>query len=174
MRDIRLSRLTRLASQSPSTNQEVHFMKQIHRVKTKSYQQGFTIGELMISVAIVGIIGAVAVPAYTEYMLKGRRAEAKAMIFKIAQRFERCFTEHTTYVFSGSTASCPRPTNDLEIAADNPLYYTFSIAPTATTYTITATASATYGQDRDTNCQTFTLNQAGSKTSSPGNTCWTR
>lgn len=151
-------------------------MKRLAEVKTKTRCRGFSLGELMITVAIIGIIGAFAIPAYQDYMLKGRRTEAKSMIMKIAQRFERCFTEFNTYVNSATAPTCPQDQgSDAEIQADNPLYYTFDInTPTTTTYTITATVSSTYGQDRDTDCQTFTLDHAGIKTSSPGSTCWTR
>jgi type IV pilus assembly protein PilE len=58
---------------------------------------GFTLIELMIVVAIVSILAAVAVPSYQQYVLSGKRAEGKAFALDIASRQERHFTQNSRY-----------------------------------------------------------------------------
>lgn len=67
------------------------------------HQRGFTLVELMITVAIIGILSAVAYPSYTQYLQKGRRAEAKAALMENMQLFERHFAQVNTYAVNSST-----------------------------------------------------------------------
>ncbi len=59
---------------------------------------GFTLIELMIVVAIVAILGAVAYPAYTESVRKGKRAEGRTAIMETLQQQERYMTQYNTYL----------------------------------------------------------------------------
>jgi type IV pilus assembly protein PilE len=65
--------------------------------KLKS-SKGMTLIELMIVVAIVGILSAIAYPSYTEYVLRGRRAEARTALMDLMQQQERYFTQNNTYL----------------------------------------------------------------------------
>lgn len=83
-----------------------------HRSRARTSQQGFTLIELVIVVAIVGILAAVAYPSYRESVLKGRRAEARAALMELMQQQERFMTQRNTYMSftnSAGTAAAVSP-----------------------------------------------------------------
>ena len=65
---------------------------------SKSSNAGFTLIELMITVAIVGILASIAYPAYTSSILKGKRAEGRAAVTELMQQQERYMTQNNTYL----------------------------------------------------------------------------
>lgn len=73
----------------------------------RRFNQGFTLIELMITVAIVGILAAIAYPSYTSQIEKGRRAECRGGLLKTMQQQERYYTQRNAYTdfTSGSTTS---------------------------------------------------------------------
>lgn len=130
---------------------------------------GFTLMELMIVVAIVGILSAIALPSYTDYIRRGKLADATAQLSDGRVKLEQYFQDNRTYEdANGFTSPCPADTQ----------YFTFACVPAATTFTITATGvSGTNVEDFE-----YTVNQANAKTTdglpsswgslpSP-NTCW--
>ncbi len=127
--------------------------------------RGFTLIELMIVVAVVGILAAIAVPSYNDSVRKSRRAQAKADLVEYAQMAERSFTVNNSY----AEFALPRNQSPREPGAD--ARYTLAMVNDATTFTITATPQGGQAQDR---CGTLSINQAGAKTSSgaPLQDCW--
>lgn len=92
-------------------------------------QNGFTLVELMITVAIVAILAVIAYPSYTQFIQKGRRTQAKATLMENMQLFERHFAQTNTYAMSST---------DLAHAWNG--FRTYSgDTQTATSYTISAT-----------------------------------
>ena len=72
--------------------------------------RGFTLIELMIVVAIVAILVAIAYPAYTDSVLKGRRAQARTAILELLQQQERYMTQRNTYLKFSNAAGTTNPT----------------------------------------------------------------
>lgn len=127
------------------------------------WAQGFTLIELMITVAIVAILASVALPSYQSYIAKGRRDTAKACLMERAQYMERHYTTNMAYTGGASAPATPCVN---ELAAH--YVFDFDGAPTATAFTARATAQG--GQaTRDAACSPLTITQTGVK--SPAN-CW--
>lgn len=122
-------------------------------------QRGFTLTEMMIVIAIIGIISAFAYPSYVEQVRKSKRSDAKIALQQIAQRQESHFIKNYSYASTltamGYAAdTIPSPENDYQITIDS---------ASATAYTLKATPASTSGQAQDKLCAAFTLDQMGRK-----------
>lgn len=124
---------------------------------------GFTLMELMITVAIVGIIAAIAYPSYTTHVDRTRRADGQAALLNLAARMEHFYTENNTYVGANTPADVGANPN----SADG--FYQLTISnQTATGFTVTATPVAGGPQAGDA-CGALTLTNTNIK--GPAN-CW--
>jgi len=109
-------------------------------------QNGFTLIEMMIVVAIIGILAAIAIPNYQDYVRKSRRTDATIAISKIQQAQEKWRANNSSYT---ATLSDLGITNTTEGG-----YYTLSLSgASATGYTVLATAVNGKSQQSDSNCK---------------------
>jgi len=116
--------------------------------------KGFTLIELIIAVAIVGILASIAVPAYQESVKKSRRASAKSALSSFANAMERHATENNSYLGAAGTSGAPANTGapwifSTEAPVDGGTkYYDLTIsAATQTTYTLRATPKGPQADD---------------------------
>lgn len=138
----------------------------------EKFTKGFTLVELMIVVAIIGVLTAIAVPNYNEYMRKTYRAEAKAVMSDLAQKEERFFTATGGYQLITNTASDNGTTwpNYAGGSSFANRRYTIGVSQTTTAdFTITATPVVS-----DPECGVLTFTSAGVRSASGtlGNACW--
>ncbi len=123
----------------------------------RNEQQGFTLIEVMIVVAIVGILTAIALPSYNEFIRRGHRAEARAGLLQAAQWMERAATATGTYplaaAFPATLKKIPSDRYDITIASAD-----------GRTFTLTATPKGAQTGDK---CGNYTLTQAGVRDASP-------
>lgn len=143
----------------------------------KSTQKGVTLIEVVMVMAIVGILAAVAFPAFEKQSRKGKRAEAKAVLSKIMQAEEQYRTQ--TGVYTDNPALLPP---DLMTEATNTRFYQINgICTPDCSGVLTLTATGINGQEKD-DCIVYSLSSTGAKTftANPGLTagevanlkCW--
>lgn len=131
---------------------------------------GFTLVELMVVLAIIAVLMAIALPAYNQSMVKGRRADAKVTLLEASSKQAQFFMDNKSYASSMT---------QLGYSA-NPFiteqqYYSVSIVaptaacPIATCYVLQAVPRLT--QVKDTTCGTFTIDSTGTKSATTTG-CW--
>ncbi len=133
---------------------------------------GFTLTELLITVAVIGILAAIALPSYQESVRKSRRGDAKTALSNAAQALERYYTERNTYVGAtlGDSGTAIFPDHAPSDGAHGDADYTLAITnQTATSYTLEAAPVGVMAGDP---CGTFTLDHLGQKGSADTSRCW--
>ena len=135
-------------------------------------QNGMTLIELMIVVAVLAVIAAIAVPSYQTYVMKARRADARAALTTAAQMLERYATENAAAGYSTAKLSnTPGPDVVYRASSENSHYDIGFVAAAANTTFITSPATASSyilkaipaGSQAADPCGSFTLTQNGTR-----------
>jgi len=131
--------------------------------KNWTRSKGFTLIELMIVVAIIGILASIALPSYTDYVKRGKAAEATSKLADLRVKMEQSFQDNRFY-------TCP----SAAALASGAKYFTYSCALDADVnigYTLSAAAAGS-----DMSGFAFSINGANTKTSTfdgtTGGSCW--
>lgn len=95
----------------------------------KAAQKGFTLIELMIVIAIIGIIASIAIPSYNDYVKKGMAATATSALADARIKIEQCYQDTRDYSNAACTALCPAAATS----------FTYACPMTAGGYDLTAT-----------------------------------
>ncbi len=142
--------------------------------KKQTSESGFTLIELMITIAILGIIASIALPSYSSYVKRGNRSEGRAYLVNAAALMERYYSDNNVY----ATAANSMPTAVGASATSETGLYNGTIVTATPFQAYTLVATATFA---DSECLTLTLDQAGVKRATgtlgsatePGE-CWTK
>jgi type IV pilus assembly protein PilE len=147
----------------------------------ESSQVGFTLIELMVTLAITAILATIAIPSYTAYIMRSNRSDARAQLLEVANWMERWRTDRGRYDDPASPGNPPPtppfPATYAQSPPTGAAKYNIAVAtPTAVGYTITATATGMMTGDV---CTTLTLTETGVRgfTTGGGGTqdiCWNR
>lgn len=125
---------------------------------------GFTLVEVLITVAIIGILSSVAYPSYVDYVVRANRSEGLRELVRIANLQEQYYVDNRSY-----TALM----TDLGLDADPFLtensHYSIDATVVNDTFTLVATAKGTQAL-KDTSCGTISITNTGKKT--PVSICW--
>ncbi|HEY9040984.1 MAG TPA: type IV pilin protein [Rheinheimera sp.] len=127
-------------------------------------QRGITLIELMIVIAILGILVSIAYPSYTQYVQRSNRSEGMNELVRIANMQEQFFADSRRYAVDLTELGFP----DAVFTTENGLYQIRVSAAAARTFTLTAVGQGVQANDV---CATMGINQAGAKTASAQD-CW--
>ena len=139
----------------------------MHQIPNRS--QGFSLIELMIAVVIVGILAAIAIPMYSDYVTRSRRADGQATLMQVAQELERCYTQFSKY----NDNSCSVVNGGMvSETSDQGFYVVAANKLDESAFTLTATPQNE--QADDTDCTTLKLTYLGGQgaTGTDTDSCW--
>lgn len=142
--------------------------------------RGFSLTELIVTVAVVAILAAVAIPSYRQYVMRASRADATAALLRLASNQERFYLANNTYADDDELGEAPP--DGLGMAGTERGFYELAIEPhedgLAVGYTATATVVDGEDQADDTDCAVFSVNEQGVRGAENGEgddnteTCW--
>jgi type IV pilus assembly protein PilE len=142
-------------------------------------QHGFTLMELIITMVIIGILTAIAIPNYTAYIQRSNRSEARNALLEAAAWMERWRTQTGVYGSALATPTAAPPLPFTQVPQIGTAKYTIAaptIAALGIGYSITATAVGVMATDV---CSTLTITETGARTFTTGGggtqqICWNR
>lgn len=137
-------------------------------------QTGFTLIEVMITVAIVGILAAVALPSYTSYLRRGELPQASSQLSAYRLAMEQYYLDNRDYGNSDTCAPKSDGTSAITSTSGTRFTYTCTLSNSNQSYTLTATGSGTRTTGYD-----YTLDQNNTRTTTKfggvtqtGKNCW--
>ena len=148
-------------------------------LRFSGYAPGFTLIEILIVMALIGIIAAIAIPSYSNGVMKSKRQIGKAELMKVISRQEQFFVNNKSYATDLTNlgySTNPYFIDDQgnEIAAGTSIYQVSLIAPTATGFSVRVTPQN--AQTSDTQCASMEITSTGQKSIVGGAgtvaTCW--
>ena len=149
---------------------------------SKSINRGFTLIELMLVIAVLGIIAAIAYPSFIGQIQKARRADAKQALFDVAAKLEQYYQDNKGYpTVANMDLLYPDVNATTFTSVEGHYTIGFNGVPTATTYSIQAVPAGAQVAETgcgagDSCCGTFQLNHLGEKTVTgatlPADRCW--
>lgn len=140
----------------------------------RAIQKGVTLIELMVVIAVVSILGTIAMTSYRNNVTRGNRVDATAALLRLAAQQEKLYIVNNTYANTAALAALGLTTTDRG-------YYTLTVGPDPNTglmttgFVATATPVAGGPQANDPMCTTLTLDNQGARGSSGTaaiNDCW--
>ncbi|MFZ2651488.1 MAG: prepilin-type N-terminal cleavage/methylation domain-containing protein [Burkholderiaceae bacterium] len=141
--------------------------------KAPQSRRGFTLIELMITIAIVAILSAVAIPAYSDYVRRGQLPEAFTNLSDYRVKMEQYFQDNRNYGAAACTDVAGAPTWAAWPSSKKYFNYTCALTNAGQGYTITATGSTARAVGHD-----YTMNQDNTQTTTKfkdavvAKTCW--
>ena len=140
---------------------------------TRRRSTGMTLIELMVVIAVLGILGTVAVGSYRSYLLRSNRTEARVALLKVQSQQEKFFLQNNRYANNSELSTAP-PGGLGVPATTSSGFYTINLQNVTTAPpAFIVRAVATGGQLKDkAACQALTINQAGARTLADSTGCW--
>jgi len=146
-----------------------------NNIKSKSHSNtGFTLIELIMVMAIVGVILSIALPSYQQSLYKARRAEAKTLLLDLANRQEQLMLDSSTYTTDLAQLGYSEYKDEADDRVYSPKLTPCASGSIETCYLLTAVPVKNSHQEKDKNCTSFSLDSFGKKTAT-GDTkdeCW--
>jgi type IV pilus assembly protein PilE len=143
------------------------------KVEGRAYTKGFTLIELMMTVAIIGILAGIALPAYKDSMRKARRPDAKTSLLDLASREERFYSTNNRY---SDTPSDLGYSGAWPATIPNAAHYNYALSVTSADSTTFVLQAVPQGDQTNDACGTYILTQTGvqSNTSNTASSasCW--
>lgn len=160
-----------MAAATLSDEEEINMSNRTHSFASA----GFTLIELMVTVAIVAILASIAYPSYEEYVRRSKRSDAQGQVLMAAQFMERFYTTNATYI--GAALPTGVTTSPENATATTKQYDLQLTNVTANTYTVTAVRTGGRPMATD-KCGDFGVSQTGAKmlanNTAAVDECWRR